>query len=161
MYPGGTEIIPLPPAGEHPRDLLPNRTMVLWPYTDMSDRRWRWGERFITLRQEDAAPTKIGLGHRECWAAYLRAGCLFVKSFSFEEGVSYPDGGCNFETFTNEEMLEVEALGPLTKLAPSASTAHTEYWTLVENAGEPADWKDDEIHSWISPLLNRALVSGS
>jgi hypothetical protein len=45
MAPGGVEIIPLPPLGEHPRDLLPNRPMVLWPFTDMTDPRWRWGRR--------------------------------------------------------------------------------------------------------------------
>src|SRR5450432_1115750 len=51
MEPGGLEIIPLPPLGQHPRDLLPNRLMVAWPYTDLTDERWRFGWRFITLRQ--------------------------------------------------------------------------------------------------------------
>ena len=58
MAPGGLEIIPTPALGEHPRDLLPNRLIVPWPYTDMTDSRWRFGSEFITLRQtHDGGPT--------------------------------------------------------------------------------------------------------
>ena len=32
MQPQGVEIIPQPPLGEHPRDLVPNRSIVLWTY---------------------------------------------------------------------------------------------------------------------------------
>lgn len=158
MNPGGIEIIPLPPPGEHPRDLLPNRALILWPYTDMSDPRWRWGRRFITLRQADTAPTKIGLAHRENWAAYHNNGTLFVKTFAFDEAADYPDGGCNFETFTNGEMLEVEALGPLVSLEPGESTGHTERWHLLPNTGAPENWDDAAISEWISPLLARVGI---
>ncbi len=137
MRPGGLEIIPLPALGEHPRDLLPNRPMTLWPFTDMSDPRFRWGCNFITVRQAKAGPTKFGLSHREGWVAYYNNGSLFVKTIAFEEGATYPNMGCNFGTFTNEEMLEVEALGPLVELAPGASTMHTEQWHLFEGVGQP------------------------
>jgi hypothetical protein len=151
MQPGGIEIIPLPPLGEHPRDLLPNRTITLWAFTDMTDPRWRWGRRFITLRQADAGPTKIGLTHREGWIAYHRADSLFVKTIEFCEGTTYPDFGCNFETFTNEEMLEVEALGPLAELAPGHATEHTEQWELF--GGVPAPPIDEDgIAAWIAPF---------
>jgi hypothetical protein len=152
MRPGGIEIIPLPPVGEHPRDLLPNRTLTLWPYTNMVDPRWRWGERFITLRQADAPPTKLGLMHRENWVAYHNAGSLFVKTIGWEEGATYPDHGCNFETFTNEEMLEVEALGPLVTLAPGESTQHTEHWAVF-SAAAPRLESESAISEWIAPLL--------
>jgi len=148
---GGIEIIPLPPLGEHPRDLLPNRSMTLWAFTDMSDPRWRWGKRFITLRQADAGATKLGLAHRESWIAYYREGSLFVKTIEFCEGATYPDFGCNFETFTNEEMLEVEALGPLVELAPGEATEHTEQWQLFEGVSAPPD-DDDALAEWAAPL---------
>ena len=158
MAPGGIEIIPLPPLGEHPRDLLPNRTMILWPFTDMTDPRWRWGRRFITLRQADAGPTKAGLAFRERWIAYHRGDSLFLKTIEFEEGATYPDLGCNFETFTNEEMLEVEALGPLVELAPGESTSHTEQWQLFDAVAPPSDHDDDALAEWIAPYLARAGV---
>jgi hypothetical protein len=152
MAPGGIEIIPLPPLGEHPRDLLPNRTMILWPFTNMTDPRWRWGERFITLLQGNAGPTKIGLAHGERWIAYHLGESLFVKTIELRVGATYPDRGCNFETFTNEEMLEVEALGPLVELAPGAATEHTEQWQLFEPVGPPPS-DEAAIAAWIAPWL--------
>lgn len=148
MAPGGIEIVPLPPMGEHPRDLLPNRPMVLWPFTDMTDRRWRWGQRFITLRQANAGPTKIGLAHRERWVAYHQADSLFVKTIEYRDGASYPDFGCNFETFTNEEMLEVEALGPMVELGPGETTEHIEGWDLFDRVGTPPE-HEDQLAEWI------------
>ena len=157
MAPGGIEIIPLPPLGEHPRDLLPNRGMVLWPFTDMTDPRWRWGRRFITLRQANAGPTKAGLAHRERWIAYHCGTSLFLKTIEFRNGAIYPDLGCNFETFTNEEMLEVEALGPLTELATGAATEHTEQWQLFGDVEAPPSADDeDAVAAWIAPWLRRA-----
>ena len=156
MRPGGIEVIPLPPIGEHPRDLLPNRTMILWPFTDMSDPRWHWGRRFITLRQANAGPTKAGLAHTEQWIAYHRADSLFLKTIEFDEAATYPDRGCNFETFTNEEMLEVEALGPLRELAPGESTSHTEQWQLFSGVTPPPAHDDDALAAWIAPHLARA-----
>lgn len=156
MNPGGVEIIPNPPLGEHPRDLLPNRNLILWPYTNMADPRWSWSERFLTLRQADAPPTKIGLALREGWVGYHCAGSLFLKRFEHDATASYPDGGCNFETFTDAEMLEVEALGPLSNLQPGDSTEHTEHWHLLDEVPPPASWIDAEITRWISPLLTRA-----
>ena len=80
MAAGGCAILPQPPLGEHPRDLLPNRSLVIWPYTDLSDPRYRFGRRFITLRQDPAGrPTKIGLPSAVGWAAYLLGRTAFIK----------------------------------------------------------------------------------
>ena len=154
MAPGGLEIIPLPPLGQHPRDLLPNRRMIIWPYTDMSDERWRFGWKFITLRQTaDGVPAKIGLAHKERWVGYLMRNTLFVKTFDYLEGENYPDWGCNFETFTNSEMIEIEALGPLKNLAPGKSTEHTERWYLLDVTEQPESLKERALAEWIEPKL--------
>lgn len=156
MVPGGLEIIPLPPLGQHPRDLLPNRLMVAWPYTDLADPRWRFGESFITLRQtEESAPTKLGLAHKQQWVGYLTRDALFIKTFDYEEGAVYPDLGCNFETFTNSEMLEIESLSPLKKLAPGESVSHTERWYLFGEIPEPASLKERELATWLEPMLKQ------
>jgi hypothetical protein len=142
MAPGGVEVIPLPPKKPHPgppknarspEDYAPNQTMVLWPFFDFADPRWTFGSRYITLRQDRSrGPTKIGLAHRLGWVAYLNGGTLFVKRFDFQSGKHYPDRGSNFETFTNEDMLEIESLGPLVELAPGAKVEHTERWELFK-----------------------------
>jgi len=159
MAPGGLEIIPLPELGEHPRDLLPNRLMVGWPYTDMTDSRWRFGSEFITLRQTaDGEPTKLGLAHKEKWVAYLNGETLFVKTFEYQEGARYADLGCNFETFTNTEMLEIETLGPLLNLKPGQAVEHTEKWYLMDNAPQPPSLQEQDLGAWIAPLLDKLGV---
>ena len=156
MEPNGLEIIPQPPLGEHPRDLLPNRAIVLWPYTEMSDERWRWGQRFITLRQTPhSPPAKLGLAHREKWVGYLKRNAFFLKTFSYEAGAVYPDFGCNFETFTNAQMLEIESLSPLRTLAPGESVSHTESWHLFGSIPEPESLKEAGLAKWLEPFLGK------
>ena len=156
MAPGGLQILPLPPFGPHPQNLLPNRLMVAWAYTDLADPRWRFGERFITLRQTaDGVPTKLGLAHKEKWVGYLTRDALFIKTFDYVEGAVYPDLGCNFETFTNSEMLEIESLSPLKKLAPGQSISHTEHWYLFGDIPEPHSLKERELAEWLAPFLKQ------
>jgi hypothetical protein len=156
MEPGGLEIIPRPPIGQHPRDLLPNRLQVLWPYTDTADERWRWGRQFITLRQTaHSSPTKLGLRHEMKWIGYLTRSILFIKLVEFESGAAYPDFGCNFETFSNAQMLEIETLSPLRTLAPGESVGHTESWRLFDSVPEPQSLKEDVRADWIEPFLGK------
>lgn len=160
MQPGGLEIIPQPPRGEHPRDLAPDRQLVLWPYTDMSDERWRWGEQFITLRQTPhSPPAKLGLAHREGWVAYLMKNALFFKTFTHESGALYPDFGCNFETFTDAQMLEIETLGPLRTLGPGESVAHSETWHLFGSITDPGSLKEPALAAWLAPFLDKLALS--
>jgi hypothetical protein len=141
LAPGGVEFLPLPPKRPHPGapenassadDYAPNQSLILWPFTDLADPRWGFGSRFITLRQDPAAsgPTKIGMVNPEGWAAYQVGGCLFVKYLPYVEGATYPDRGCNFETFTNADMLEMETLSPLGTLRPGEAVEHVETWRL-------------------------------
>jgi hypothetical protein len=159
MAPGGLEILPHPPLGEHPLDLLPRRHLVLWAYTSMADPRYTWGEKFILLRQEQRPPTKIGLSLTPGWAAYLLHDSLFIKTFALESDATYPDRGCNFETFTNEEMLEIESLGPLRTLQPGESTSHDETWNLFPLDSEVALYSEDEIQEWITPYLRESGIA--
>jgi hypothetical protein len=143
LAPGGVEIIPLPPKRPHPgpperaalpADYAPNQKMVLWPFTDLSDPRYTWGGRYVLLRQDGTrGPTKIGMAHGMGWVGYVNRGTLFVKRFeAVRPDRTYPDGGCNFETFTNQTMLEAESLVPLVRLAPNESVEHVEHWELFD-----------------------------
>ncbi len=156
MAPGGVEIIPLPEKIAHPGSIEPgekpdyrgfvaNQTMIVWPFTDLADPRWRWGTRYITLRQDANAkkPVKLGLAHKEGWVAYLNNGVLFVKEIEYQEGRQYADGGSNFETFTNKDFLEVETLGPVARIAPGGSIEHVERWRLLK--GVPGETSDAAI----------------
>ena len=111
-----------PSDAKHPGDFGPNLSLILWPYFDFTDDRWTFGSRYIFLRQNaKKGPTKIGLGHPVPWVAYLNRGTLFVKRFRHHEWAKYPDTGTSYQTFTNEDMLEMETVGVLCTLLPGQS----------------------------------------
>lgn len=153
MAPGGKAILPQPPFIPHEEKLLPARAMAIWHYTDMSDARWRWGKKFIILRQDVSkpAPLKLGIANHEGWLAYARNGHLFIKRHRHFDGMPYPDFGCSAEVFTNERMLELETLSPLRRIEHGECIEHIEHWFLFKDIylGEG----EDEIESQLkSPL---------
>ena len=135
MAPGGRVIVPQEAFGPHPQFLLPARPLVVWRYTDMSDPRFTWGRSYIQLKQDRSskAPLKFGVLNTLGWAAYENNGRVFVKEFACQERASYLDYGCNCEFFTNEDMLEVESLGPVAALEPGSTLFHEEHWRLFRN----------------------------
>lgn len=164
MAPGGVEIIPLPPKRPHPGHpssakspacYAPNQELILWPFFDFADTRWRFGERYITLRQDvNKGPTKIGLAHREGWVGYLNSATLFVKYFDYREGATYPDCGTRYQTFSNEDMLEMETVGELVRLKPGESAELVESWELF--TGVPDVHCEREIDEFILPRVRPA-----
>lgn len=131
---GGTTIFPQEPFAPHTECLLPVRPLVLWSYTDMSDPRWKFGSRFVQLKSDPAlnTPQKIGALVKSGWAAYNLEDTLFVKRFGYDQNAVYPDFGCNFETYTRGSFMEVESLGPLTRLEPGQCATHVERWYLAK-----------------------------
>ncbi len=150
---GGVAIMPLPPRGEHPRDMLPSSNLVLWPYTDLSDPRWTIGRRFVLLRQHARwpAPQKIGALVPDGWIAYAHAGHLFVKKFIFYPDGIYPDLGSSVEFFNRVEMAEMETLSPQIVLEPGQSCEHTEDWYLLKDVLQPETEADVEKN--IEPMV--------
>lgn len=152
MAVNGMAIIPLPAKIPHTERLTHNQEWSIWGYTDFSDPRWTLGSRYVFFRQDTTrGPNKLGMAHREGWVGYQLDGFLFVKRFDRVEGADYPDAGMNFETFSNEDFLEVETLGPLTVLQPGESATHTEKWQLF--SGVPRCKTEDEVDANIRPLL--------
>ncbi len=161
MAPGGVEIIPLPAKFDHPghpnrakspADYAPNQELILWPYFDFSDSRWSFGKNYIFLRQDASkGPTKIGLAHRGGWVAYANQGTLFVKRFDYREGGNYPDLGTRYQTFSNEDMLEMETVGELVTLAPGQSAELVERWQLFGNV--PAVNTEADVEREILPRI--------
>lgn len=132
---------PQPPFQTHVENLLPTRPLVMWSYTKLSDPRWTWGDRAITLRQDPArGPQKIGAFVPEGFAAFEGEGGVFLKTFGAEPGAKYPDMGCNFETFTNEDFIEIESLGKVVRLDPfDGSECHKETWAVFPNEILPTE----------------------
>ena len=146
MAPGGVEVIPLPSKRPHPghpsnakspADYAPDQAFILWPYFDFADPRWTFGSRYALLRQDATmGPTKIGFGHQPDWIAYVNQGTAFVKRPPMVEGATYPDMGTIYQTFSNEDMLEMETVGVLTTIKPGESANLTEHWELFTGVGD-------------------------
>jgi len=158
---GGVEIIPLPPKAPHPghpknasspADYAPDQVLVFWPYFDFSDPRWTFGSRYIFLRQDvTRGPTKLGVAHHLPWVAYLNSNVLFVKKFNYRDGAVYPDRGTRYQTFSYQEMLEMETVGELVTLQPGASASLTEAWEL--HTGVPSVRTEEDADRVILPLV--------
>src|SRR5215469_5680588 len=146
MRPGGTAGAGFPPRFRHEERLLPTNPLTMWGYTDFSEPRWRITRRFILLRQDAnaTAPQKMGLFAENAWAAYSVNGDLFLKRTQADARQDYPDYGCSVEIFTNQNMLELETLGPLETVAPGAAVEHTEHWSL-SRAPELTTATDDQL----------------
>ena len=148
----GRAILPQEPPQAHEALLLPVRSLALWGYTDMSDPRWVWGRKYIQLRCDPAVnqPQKLGVMNTQGWAAYVGQGALFLKRFGYQAQAAYPDFGANTEAYTNGDMLEVETLGPLTRLEPGTAVEHVEQW-LVRAA--EVDETETAIDRALLPLV--------
>jgi len=154
MAPGGVGITGLPPRGTHPEMLAPTNPLVIWAFTDLSDKRWQFTWKYVLLRQDPKSPTsqKIGSFNPETFGAYHLGNELFVKRYRANPAQTYPDMGASFEMFTNREVLELETLGPLTKLAPQATVEHVERWSLHKNI-RITTWTDEELDEALRPGL--------
>jgi hypothetical protein len=144
--PGGKAVIPMPPKNLHPNDLsitekksgndaalnlLPNRSISLWAYTDLSDPRFKWHKDRLEINQHaNTASTKLGFLHQMKTAHYEVDGYRFSKTIDYRQDATYPDGNCNLEIFTDGTMLELESLSPLVALKKDEKIIHTESWSL-------------------------------
>jgi hypothetical protein len=154
MAQGGMVVSGFPPRGTHPKDLEATNPLVMWAYTDLSDPRWKFTKKFLTLRQDpnNSNAQKLGTFNKDTWAAYLLNGEAFVKRASPDPGKTYADFGCSFETFTNSDFLEIETLGPMTKVQPNQTVEQVEHWGLYRNV-KPSAITDDELNRVLEPLL--------
>ena len=138
MRPGGTAVVPL--SRGDPESVLPDRSLSLWPYTDLSDERLTFADETTLVDQaaDGEGPLKVGASGGDEWAAYVTDGTAFVKEFAYDPAATYPDGGSAVEVYAAVNSLELETLGPLAELSPGESAVHTETWRLVEGVDDPA-----------------------
>lgn len=124
--------------------LISNRAISLWPYSKMNDRRVYWGDKFVTLTpdMQDTPAFKFGSTVDDGYACYFNHGQLVAKKFEYFYDTEYPNFGCNFESYTNKEFIEIESLTPLFTLEAGEVAVHTEIWAALDNVKCPA--RDDE-----------------
>lgn len=135
---GGVAIFPQPVGNTDPAGLLANRQISIWPYTKINDPRLIWRDDCILIHATPSLPPiKIGYFNPHGWQAYWIDGILFVKRFDPLPGATFPDGGCNAESYCNHKFIELETLGALEKLAPGATVIHNETWEVYDSLDQP------------------------
>jgi len=155
MERGGFAVAPLP-VEAHPDGLLPNRSLTLWPYTDLRDARLLLGRDHVLLRhQPGRPPLKIGLRNVEGWLAYSLEEFLFLKRFAFEPRAHYPDLQSSCEIYANADMLELESLGPLEILAPGEEAVHVEEWEF--HRGVRVEFFEEDVRLKVAPIAAKKL----
>jgi hypothetical protein len=154
MAQGGTAVTGFPPRGKHPVNLEATNPLVMWAYTNLADPRWKFTKKYMMLRQDpkNSDAQKLGLFNPDTWAAYILKNEAFVKRTRADASKTYPDFGCSFETFTNNDFLEMETLSPLTKLLPGQTVEQVEHWGLYRNV-VLSDWTDEELDRVLLPLI--------
>ena len=153
MAPGGVAVTGFPPRARHEDALTPTNPLVMWAFTDLSDPRWTFLEKYLILRQDPAiaTPTKLGHFNAHTWGAYFLGGDMFLKRYKADPSRTYPDFGCSYETFTRSEMLEVETMGPLETVAPGEWIEQIEHWSL--HHADPGGCTSEDLDRIFQPIL--------
>lgn len=125
---GGTVLLPFgAPAGQ---GIQASHSLILWPYTDLSDARLTWRERALVVEAVASDPLKVGSGPAPGRLGYLLEGHLFTKEIPSAAPFEYPDRGAVAQVYVNASFGELESVGPLAVLQPGASATHREIWEI-------------------------------
>jgi hypothetical protein len=129
---GGRAWLPMTAEKIAGSDYTPNRSLVLWPYTDLKDDRLiisREGVEVKAIAKEEAL--KVGLYSNRGWAAVEFAeGWTLIKRFAVGTAAAYTDLSANLQCYVRDLFIELETLGELKTLRPGESTEHVEEWEV-------------------------------
>lgn len=141
--------------GMPPNSVLPIGSIAFWPYTSLTDSRFKMSDKYFVLRHNPdiIQSFKIGMPVFEGWAAYINNNHMFVKYFDYKIGEEYPDFSSSFELYCCEKFTEMETLSPMRKLKNGESLEHYEVWELHNNVSNPKN--DKEIDNIILPLIRK------
>lgn len=91
---------------------------------------------------------KIGADCNAGWICHVDRldGYAYVKTFTYEDGKTYPDGGASVQVYTYSNTttptVEVEVLGPIETLAQNDSVKMVENWFMARSHGPVLDVND-------------------
>lgn len=149
----GTLIIPMNTVDT---GLLPNRRTVLWPYTDPRSENYYWGKKYITVKQipeGEQYAGKLGVDLNFGTAYYVKGEDILCKKYDTNHPAgNYPDGGCSFETYVCNAMIEFETLSELKKVAVGETVEHIEHWSICKKPCDVDFTNDESIDNMLNKL---------
>ena len=147
LVPGGTAYLPTHADSIDSEALLPNRSLVLWPYTELNAPEITFHDAWMTVHASDRQEKlKIGIANRGGWLAYHFDNSVFVKwAHTHRDEAYYVDMGASAQCYRDDRFLELETLGSRASLAKRERVTHREVWTII-------DLDDRHIHDVIAGL---------
>ena len=125
---GGRMVVPSSTDVTGPQ---PDRSLVLWPYTDPGDPRLHLTVDAVVV---DAVASghrlKIGVAPGRGHGSYSRNGTVLEKRVSMDASSAYADRGAAIQVFLSDAFCELETLGPLREVAPDDVATHRERWIV-------------------------------
>ncbi|HET9260330.1 MAG TPA: hypothetical protein VFP42_09415 [Acidimicrobiia bacterium] len=137
---GGTALIPLDGPDTSP---LPNRTLVLWPYTDLHDPRIHFGRLGVEIDAGQGDDLKLGTPGWRSPLGYLRNGQLFTKEIVSSSSGVVPDFGASHQVYVGQGFCELETVGGQIAGGPARLTERWQVrpcadidqaWTMLSRA---------------------------
>ena len=89
----------------------------------------------VVLKRHPTKSVKIGVDSPTGQLQAVTAGGTFTFTAPFEKGATYPDSGCAQQIYTNPDpnkYVELELLGPMLPLKPTATRAFVTHWSLTK-----------------------------
>ncbi len=125
---------------------LPNRALVLWPYSSVSDPRLTLGDDLLVVRGVAGSDgrVKVGTQRGRGWIAWRDGGTLLVIEAAEEPG-AYGDMGAGTQCYACGDFVELETISPTASLAPGEAVVHRQTWRIV--AVDPAADRRDVIRT--------------
>lgn len=149
---GGLEIIPLNQQNDN--ILIPNRTISIWPNTDINDGRIFKGNKFITIKCNNSKNAKnnikVGINNTCGWASYSDNDFTLVKRFVHNVQAAYTDFGCSYETYVCNDYVELETLSPLYNLEPDEGIRHVENIYISKSVPNVNPKDENEIEKYFN-----------
>jgi len=128
LVPGGRAILPLDREQLDQHGLQASGSVVLWPYTDLSELCFR--SEYIEIGEVQRLPLKVGVRLRSGWLAYALGPNVFTKHVvqNSDDESRLVDLGAVGQCYVAADFVELETLGPLGVLSPGEAMTHTETW---------------------------------
>ncbi|HJU51801.1 MAG TPA: hypothetical protein VJ815_05670 [Acidimicrobiia bacterium] len=124
---GGRATLPLEPLES---GLQADRSLVLWPYSRLTDSRIELGGNSVEIRGEAGGELKLGSGPRPGWLQYQLGEWRFRKRAGPSADGVIPDRGASCQVYVKDAFVELETLGTLSTLGPRESVEHREIWEV-------------------------------
>lgn len=126
---GGVGVLPLGLPGGPTSELQAAHSLVLWPYTDLTDPALEVGPGEVTVTSGVRESTKVGTPLMRGWLAGVFEDVVFVKRTS-PDGERFVDLGATGQIYSSSEFMELETLGPIGSVANNTTIGHREVWEL-------------------------------